>query len=130
LMSASKEEIEAIDGFGEIMIDSIQNYFSLPSVIEEIESLKSLGVNMSSAQPVSDNRFAGFTFVLTGTLPTYSRQQASEIIEKYGGKVSSSVSKKTSFVLAGEEAGSKLIKANELSIKIINEDEFNKMISD
>ena len=75
-----------------------------------------------------DNRFEGKTFVLTGTLPTLSRNEASELIEKYGGKTASSVSKKTSFVLAGEEAGSKLVKAQTLGITIISEEEFREMI--
>ena len=75
-----------------------------------------------------DNRFEGKTFVLTGTLENYSREQATEIIEKFGGKTSSSVSKKTDYVLAGEEAGSKLRKAQELGIKIISEEEFNVLI--
>ena len=75
-----------------------------------------------------DNRFEGKTFVLTGTLEHYSREQASEIIERFGGKTSSSVSKKTDYVLAGEEAGSKLRKAQELGVKIISEEEFNVLI--
>jgi DNA ligase (NAD+) len=74
------------------------------------------------------NSFEGLTFVLTGTLPTYTRDEASKIIESLGGKVSSSVSKKTSYVLAGEDAGSKLKKANDLGVKVIDEQEFNKMI--
>ena len=83
---------------------------------------------MNSLKEVKDDRFKGLTFVLTGTLPTYSRNEASEIIEGFGGKTSSSVSKKTSYVLAGEEAGSKLDKANKLGVRIINEEEFNQMI--
>lgn len=83
---------------------------------------------MNSLKEVSDTRFQGKTFVLTGTLPTYSRKEASDIIESFGGKVSSSVSKKTNFVLAGEEAGSKLDKAAALGVQIINEAEFNEMI--
>ena len=76
----------------------------------------------------TDNRFEGKTFVLTGTLPTLSRNEASDIIEKFGGKTSSSVSKKTDYVLAGEEAGSKLTKAKDLGVKIIDENEFMEMI--
>ncbi|MEE1161676.1 MAG: BRCT domain-containing protein, partial [Acutalibacteraceae bacterium] len=76
-----------------------------------------------------DNRFAGMTFVLTGTLPTYSRNEASEIIESFGGKTSSSVSKKTTYVLAGEDAGSKLDKANKLGVTVIDENQFNQMIN-
>lgn len=76
----------------------------------------------------SDSRFEGMTFVLTGTLPGYSRKEASDIIESFGGKTSSSVSKKTTYVLAGEEAGSKLTKAENIGVKIINEEEFKQMI--
>jgi len=83
---------------------------------------------MKSLKEVVDNRFQGKTFVLTGTLPTYSRNEASAIIESFGGKTSSSVSKKTDYVLAGEEAGSKLDKANKLGVTVISEAEFNEMI--
>jgi DNA ligase (NAD+) len=83
---------------------------------------------MKSLKTVEDSRFKGLTFVLTGTLPNLSRNDATQIIENFGGKVSSSVSKNTSYVLAGEEAGSKLIKAQTLGIKIINENEFNNLI--
>ena len=93
-----------------------------------IERLKALGVNTKSLKEVKDNRFAGMTFVLTGTLPTYQRSEAAAIIESFGGKTSSSVSKKTSIVLAGEDAGSKLTKANQLGIKVIREQEFNELI--
>jgi DNA ligase (NAD+) len=93
-----------------------------------IERFKELGLNLKSLKEVKDNRFQGKTFVLTGTLPTLSRKEASDIIESFGGKTSSSVSKKTSFVLAGEEAGSKLEKANALGIKVITEQELFDMI--
>ena len=83
---------------------------------------------MNSLSVVEDERFKGMTFVLTGTLPTLKRSEASAIIESFGGKTSSSVSKKTTYVLAGEEAGSKLDKANALGIQIINENEFMEMI--
>ena len=94
-----------------------------------IERLKGLGLNMKSLKEVKDNRFAGLTFVLTGTLPTFSRNEASEIIESFGGKTSSSVSKKTSYVLAGEEAGSKLEKAKKLGVTVIDEEKFKSMIN-
>ena len=84
---------------------------------------------MKSLKEVKDNRFSGMTFVLTGTLPTYSRSEASAIIEGFGGKTSSSVSKKTTYVLAGEDAGSKLDKANKLGVTVIDENEFNEMIN-
>ena len=87
------------------------------------------GVNtQGSKKELQDNRFEGKVFVLTGTLPTYSRQEAANIIEDFGGKTSSSVSKKTDYVLAGEEAGSKLTKAESLGVKIITEGEFKEMI--
>ena len=85
---------------------------------------------MEYAKKVTNSRFAGYTFVLTGTLPTYSRDQAKEIIESMGGKCSSSVSKKTSYVLAGEDAGSKLTKAQQLGVSIIDEKQFNKLITE
>ncbi len=128
IMSASLEELTAIENIGGIMAQSVVNFFSLEQTKSEIEELRAAGINMNSLREKVDDRFAGKTFVLTGTLPTYSRNEASEIIEKFGGKTSSSVSKKTDYVLAGEEAGSKLTKAQSLGIKIINEDEFNEMI--
>ncbi len=110
------------------MAESAAEFFSLAGTHEMIESLKNLGVNMKSLKEVKDTRFQGLTFVLTGTLPTYSRSEASAIIESFGGKTSSSVSKKTNYVLAGEEAGSKLDKANKLGVTVISEAEFNEMI--
>ena len=128
LMNASREEILTIDGFGEVMATSVCDYFSLPATKELIARFESLGLNMTYKSQVQDTRFAGMTFVLTGSLSKYTRDEASEIIESLGGKTSSSVSKKTSVVLAGEAAGSKLTKAQSLGIKIINEDEFAEMI--
>lgn len=128
LMNADVETIASIEGFGGIMAQSVVDYFALEQSKKEIEALAALGVNMVSQKEKIDNRFEGKTFVLTGTLPTYSRNEASEIIEKFGGKTASSVSKKTSYVLAGEEAGSKLVKAQSLGVTIISEDEFNEMI--
>ena len=93
-----------------------------------IERLKSCGVNMQYLKELKDNRFSGMTFVLTGTLPTYTRNEAAEIIESFGGKTSSSVSKKTAYVLAGEEAGSKLEKAAKLGVTVIDEAQFEEMI--
>ncbi|MBQ3007024.1 MAG: NAD-dependent DNA ligase LigA [Clostridia bacterium] len=128
IMNASLEEISSIEGFGGIMAKSVADFFALEQSRREIEALAAYGVNMVSQKEKIDNRFEGKTFVLTGTLPTYSRNEASEIIEKFGGKTASSVSKKTSYVLAGEEAGSKLVKAQSLGITIISEEEFNGMI--
>lgn len=128
LMSASVDDILKIDGFGEVMAESIVNYFKNPETVQLVNELKQKGVNINSNTVVKDNRFEGQTFVLTGTLPTLKRSQASEIIESFGGKTSSSVSKKTTYVLAGEEAGSKLDKANSLGVKVIDENEFMEMI--
>ncbi len=128
LMSATEDEILEIEGFGKVMAQSIVNYFSLEPSVALIEDLKLAGVNMTSQSTLIDNRFEGKTFVLTGTLSQFTRNEASEIIENYGGKTSSSVSKKTDYVLAGEAAGSKLTKAQQLGVTIISEDEFGEMI--
>ena len=128
IISASKEEILNIEGFGEIMADSVVDFFSLEQTKQMIEELKNFGLNMESQREIKDNRFEGMTFVLTGTLSTYGRKEAQEIIESYGGKASSSVSKKTTYVLAGEAAGSKLQKATDLGVTIINEEQFAEMI--
>lgn len=128
ILNASADDFEKIEGFGSILAQSAADFFSLNDTKEMIDRLKVLGVNTKSLKEVKDNRFAGVTFVLTGTLPTYQRSEAAAIIESFGGKTSSSVSKKTSIVLAGEDAGSKLTKANQLGIKVINEQEFNELI--
>ena len=128
VLSASETDFEAIDGFGEVLAKSAYEFFSLSETRAMTERLRERGVNMKSLKEVKDNRFAGMTFVLTGTLPSYSRSEASAIIEGFGGKTSSSVSKKTTYVLAGEDAGSKLDKANKLGVTVIDEDEFNRMI--
>lgn len=128
VMHASVDDILEIDGFGDIMAESVVDFFGNEKSRELIKSLEESGVNMESKAVIEDNRFENKTFVLTGTLPTLKRAEASKIIESYGGKTSSSVSKKTSYVLAGEEAGSKLDKANALGIEIITEEEFMEMI--
>ena len=129
IMNAKAADFETIDGFGEVMALSIENYFALDGTKELIADLKSLGLKMKSTAPkTSGGIFSGKTFVLTGTLPTMKRSEASKIIEENGGKTSSSVSKKTSYVLAGEDAGSKLTKAQSLGITIITEDEFKAML--
>lgn len=129
IMQALPLEICMIDGFGDIMAESVYNAMQEPHRIRLIERLKEHGVNMSfsGAEKVSD-KLAGMTFVLTGTLPTMTRDQAKKLIEERGGKCSGSVSKKTTYVLAGEEAGSKLTKAQELGITVINEQEFKDMM--
>lgn len=128
IMQADVEALCGIDGFGGIMAQSVADFFALGQSRSEIEALAALGVNMNSLREKTDNRFEGKTFVLTGTLPTYSRNEAGEIIEKFGGKTASSVSKKTDYVLAGESAGSKLTKAQSLGVTIITEEQFNEMI--
>lgn len=128
VMNASVDDILQIDGFGKIMAESVVEFFSSDSTKELVAKLKEAGVNMKSTNVVEDTRFSGMTFVLTGTLPTLKRAQASKIIESFGGKTSSSVSKKTTYVLAGEEAGSKLDKANKLGVQVISEEEFKEMI--
>lgn len=128
VMNASVDDILQIDGFGKIMAESVVEFFSSDSTKELIAKLKEAGVNMKSTNVVEDTRFSGMTFVLTGTLPTLKRAEASKIIESFGGKTSSSVSKKTTYVLAGEDAGSKLDKANKLGVQVISEEEFKEMI--
>ena len=129
LFDASVEEIAAIDGFGEIMAQSVYDYFHLEGTAHLIAQLKELGVEMKPLEKKEKTGgFIGKTFVLTGTLPTMSRKEASLLIEQNGGKTSSSVSKKTDFVLAGEDAGSKLTKAQSLGVTIISEAELLEMI--
>lgn len=129
LMKASFESLALVDDIGEITADSIYTFLKNDQTIDLINRLKKSGVNMKTIEDENaDNRFEGKTFVLTGSLEKYTRQEASDIIEKFGGKVSGSVSKKTSYVLAGEEAGSKLTKAQNLGIAIISEEQFEEMI--
>ena len=128
VMAARLEDISAIDGFGDVMAKSLIEYFSLTQSKKLIEKLKEHGVLMEAEKKVVSDKLHGFTFVLTGTLPTMSRDEASAIIFANGGKVVSSVSKKTDYVLAGEKAGSKLNKAESLGIKIIDENEFMEMV--
>ena len=129
-MQALPLEICSIDGYGEIMADSVYNAMREPHRIKLIERLRGYGVNMSYNSGRLSDELAGKIFVLTGTLPTLTREQAKQMIEQRGGKCSGSVSKKTSYVLAGEEAGSKLTKAQELGISIISEQEFREMIGE
>lgn len=128
IINASREAILDIDGYGDIMADAVYDFFHTENAIELVNELKAVGVNMQSKTVVVDKRFDGMTFVLTGTLPTYKRSEASKIIESFGGKTSSSVSKKTNYVLAGESGGSKLDKAAALGVPVIDENEFNEMI--
>ncbi|MBO5559164.1 NAD-dependent DNA ligase LigA [Ruminococcus sp.] len=128
IMQATAAEIAEIEGFGDIMADSVYSAFHEEHMLSLIQRLKDCGVNTDYEKVQQDDRFEGKTFVLTGTLPTLKRNEAKELIEKFGGKASGSVSKKTDYVLAGEEAGSKLTKAEQLGIKIITEEEFMEMI--
>ena len=129
LMKATSEELAMIEDIGPIVADSIREFFLQDQTIDLIEKLKQAGVNMKHLEEEnSDDRFNGKTFVLTGSLEKYTRNEVSSIIEKFGGKTSSSVSKKTDYVLAGEDAGSKLTKAQSLGVKILTEEEFEKLI--
>lgn len=128
VMNAEVDDILKIDGFGDVMAQAVYDYFHSQGAVELIAELKEAGVNTESKTVIKDNRFEGKTFVLTGTLPNLKRSEASKIIESFGGKTSSSVSKKTDFVLSGEASGSKLDKANALGIRVIDENEFMEMI--
>ncbi len=128
LIAAGTEELTAIPDIGGITAGFIREWFSLPQSQHLIGRLREAGVDFTSHEEKKDERFAGKTFVLTGTLSRYTRDEASAIIESYGGKASGSVSKKTSYVLAGENAGSKLTKAESLGVRILSEDEFEEMI--
>ena len=129
LQNASYESLLEIDDMGEIMAQSVYEFFSQAQTKDLIEKLKKYDINLKAEDITQvDNRFEGMVFVLTGSLENYSRKEAEKIIESYGGKTSSSVSKKTTYVLAGEDGGSKLTKAQTLGITIISEEEFLNMI--
>lgn len=128
LENASIEDLSQVDEVGPIVANSINEFFSQEQTKDLLKRLKDAGVNMERQKEENeDDRFAGKTFVLTGSLEKYSREEASNIIEKFGGKTSSSVSKKTTYLLAGEDAGSKLTKAQSLGVQIISENEFEEM---
>ena len=128
LANASIENLSQVDEVGPIVANSINEFFSQEQTKDLLKRLKDAGVNMERQKEENeDDRFAGKTFVLTGSLEKYSREEASNIIEKFGGKTSSSVSKKTTYLLAGEDAGSKLTKAQSLGVQIISENEFEEM---
>ena len=137
ISNATYDQLIMLPDFGEVVANSVLNFFSQNSTRDLIGKLKKAGVNTKSrvSEISNDDRFTGKTFVITGTLPNLKRDEATRLIQMHGGKVSGSVSKKTSFGLAGEEAGSKLTKAEELGIKImelgikiIDEEEFNNML--
>lgn len=128
LINATEDEISSVDEIGKVIAQSIVNFFKQEQNIELVNNLRSAGLNFQCKEFISEGIFSGKTFVLTGTLPTLSRNEASKIITDNGGKVSSSVSRKTDYVLAGEEAGSKLDKANSLGINVISEEDLFNMI--
>ena len=131
IRQAKPEDIAAIEGFGDVMAESVAQTFAQPDFAALVDTLLARGVKMEyAAKAVASDRFAGMTFVLTGTLPTMKRDDAKALIESHGGKVSGSVSKKTSVVVAGEDAGSKLTKAQELGVEIIDEAELLRRIGD
>ena len=130
LMAASLEELTQVSDVGEITAKNIAEWFAQPQSRHMIERLREAGVNFESKRVVSDSRFAGMTFVLTGALSKFTREEATEKIELFGGKASGSVSKKTTYVVVGENAGSKERKARELGIPILSEDDFLNMIAD
>jgi len=127
VMNASFEDIVSIDSFGDVLAENVVNAFKDEEMIKLVNRLKNCGVNTVYSNAVSGDTLAGLTFVLTGTLPNLKREEAKEIIEKLGGKCTGSVSKKTDYVVAGEAAGSKLTKAEQLGIKVISEEELLSM---
>lgn len=128
IMAADVEQLTAVDDVGPVTAAFLREWFDNPQSRHQIELLRAAGVDFSSKETLLDTRFAGKTFVLTGTLSGFTRDEAAAIIERFGGKVSGSVSKKTSYVLAGESAGSKLTKAQTLGIQILDEAQFLEMI--
>ena len=129
-MTASREELIAIPDFGEITADCVLDFFARHRNIQLCEKLKNAGLTCEAVKMAASDKLAGLTFVLTGTLPTLSRDEAAEMIKAEGGKVSGSVSKKTSYVVAGDAAGSKLTKARELGVTVIDEETLLKMINE
>ncbi len=131
LMQASMEELQEVDDIGEVSADCIRRFFADEKNRQQVERLKQAGLNMECKESAGeDQRFAGLTFVITGTLPNMDRKEAAAMIENFGGKVTGSVSKKTNYLLAGENAGSKLTKAQTLGISVISEDELLQMIKE
>jgi len=128
LMDVTLDKLTAIDDVGPVTAQYIREWFDNPQSRHQIDLLRQAGVDFSSTESVADSRFGGKTFVLTGTLKDFTRSEAEELIEGFGGKTSGSVSQKTSYVLAGEDPGSKLAKAQQLGIDVINEQQFREMI--
>ena len=128
LCAVSEETLQNIPDVGPITAHYLVEWLSDPHSRHQIELLRGAGVDFTSQETMLDDRFAGKTFVLTGSLTTFTRDEAEALIVRYGGKASGSVSKKTSYVVAGEAAGSKLTKAQSLGIPVLSEDEFKQML--
>ncbi len=128
MKNADRAQFSTIEGFGDIMADSLVSFFAQEGTLALLEELKALGLNLTSTMKKQEGVFTGKVFVLTGTLPTMKREEAAALVEQAGGKVSSSVSKKTDYVLAGDAAGSKLTKAETLGIPVLNEEEFLQLL--
>ena len=128
LSAATVEELTEINDVGAVTAQCIVEYLAQPQAQDLIRRLREAGVNMKSTTELVDQRFSGMTFVLTGTLTQFDRKMAEDLIEKRGGKAAGSVSKKTTYVVAGEAAGSKLQKAQELGISVLTEEEFARML--
>ena len=127
-MQAGAEQLTAIDDIGPITAGFLLDWLASPQSQHQIRLLREAGVDFSSREEQTDSRFLGKTFVLTGTLSGYTRDEAAAVIERFGGKVSGSVSKKTAYVLAGENPGSKLEKARTLGVTVLSEEEFEAML--
>ena len=127
-MAATEEELTEVQDVGAVTAKNIADWFAQPQSQHMIKRLLDAGVNFESKRAVTDTRFAGMTFVLTGALSKFTREEATEKIELFGGKASGSVSKKTTYVVVGENAGSKERKARELGIPILSEDDFLGML--
>jgi DNA ligase (NAD+) len=130
VLAATEEDIASIDGFGGIMARQAASFFAEPGNRHLIAELERAGVNMECKTLPVQSGLNGVTFVLTGTLPTLTRNEAKAMIERAGGKVAGSVSKKTSYVVAGEDAGSKLTKAEELGVAVLSESELLEMLNE
>ena len=128
IISAGVEDIVAIDGFGELTAEIVYKTLSEPHMLKTINELKQLGVNTEYETSRQSDKLSGLSFVITGTLPNYSRDDMKALVEAHGGTVKSSVSKKTDYLIAGEDAGSKLTKAQELGVKIVDENALLQMI--
>ena len=128
ILASCKSIINALKYISCVLAESIYNFFALKSTRETVDKFAALGLNLTEPNTVLDTRFSGMTFVLTGALTKFTRDQATEKIELFGGKASGSVSKKTTYVVVGENAGSKERKARELGIPILSEDDFLEMI--